>query len=611
MNFLKNFFAIFLICLVVTICGKMIFAFYLFPDITISQKLYAIFFGYKFDLATSATIAFVATLLEFNKKTMVLLASVLIIIIFGIQVADTMYFYDSGRHISYEIRDATNDASGLLSVAFSQHTWLFVCSILAITVIFILSFFTFNKTLNVEKFNKFYIFKKILIILISIFFIRGMFQHIPLNPWQSSKITDPNLSLISLNGAYNLIYTNLKTKNELKQTKKYITEDENNSIKNLYGEIKDYKPMLNKAPNIVMFFLESWSGVHLKSYGGDFQTTPNFDSLLTKSIRPKAMIANGHRTTEGVFATLTSSQNPLGKSIAKTNLQNYEYETLIDLLKKYEKYSSVFFQGTNKDTSGTGALVQSLGFEKSYGKHNVSKKIFKENSWGVQDKDLYNFALEKLENMSQPFIIGLNGATTHDIVIPKEVELINFTNDEELNLKLNTFYYSDKWMYEFVEQVKKIYPNTIFVFLADHCGGGLPNSNFLNYMIPFAIYSEALEPKKIDSYISQRDIAPTLVDIVLGDYKKISPFFTGKSILRENNFFADYYHNGVLGVVKDNIAIEIIEDKMSCYDVSNFKEIPITCPKNSSFIANQIKSFTNVNQDLLFKGEIKEFAKYR
>ncbi len=169
---------------------------------------------------------------------------------------------------------------------------------------------------------------------------------------------------------------------------------------------------------MVLVFLESWSSVYMKSYGSAKDSTPYFDTLRKRSLTTNETLAGGHRTTEGLFATLCSWQNPLGETIAQSQLQNYDYNCLPELLRN-RGYATAFFQGTLENTSGTGAFAQALGFEQSYGKRDIKTRQYEENSWGVQDPDLYHFVLGSLDKMPQPFFIGINTATTHDSQVPE------------------------------------------------------------------------------------------------------------------------------------------------------------------------------------------------
>ncbi|MGB5793044.1 sulfatase-like hydrolase/transferase, partial [Poseidonibacter sp.] len=328
-NFLKNYIFIFILSLFLVFITKFIFLLYLFDNFNnydLITTIKAIFLGYKFDFAVASIVTLLATLFDFHKTSLALLASFLISILFLIQISDIMYFYESSRHIGYEVSDAITDASGLIMTAFSQHTILTISSIIAsIFIFYFLVFFLYKNTFKIA-FNKYYFIKKILIIVITIFFVRGMFQSIPLNPWQAVQIGDVKLSSLSLNGTYNALYSFFNKSKKLKpiQTPDVSSNVIHTSFKELYNNKNTYNLELLDKPNIVFLFLESWSAVNIKNYGFEKNTTPFFTELLQKSIRPKAMIANGHRTTEGIFATISSFQNPLGRTIAKTQLQDYD-----------------------------------------------------------------------------------------------------------------------------------------------------------------------------------------------------------------------------------------------------------------------------------------------
>jgi phosphoglycerol transferase MdoB-like AlkP superfamily enzyme len=320
------------------------------------------------------------------------------------------------------------------------------------------------------------------------------------------------------------------------------------------------------------------------------------------------MIASGHRTTEGMFATLASFQNPLGRSVAKTQLQNFNYNSIVEVLNK-KGYNSAFFQGTSKETSGTGSFAQSLGFKLSYGKKDIKKRVYEENYWGVHDSDLYNFVQNKLnDTIDEPFVLGINGATTHDDKIPKGVKKINFT-DKKINNLLNTLHFSDFALKKFITNIEEKYPNTIFVVFADHCGGQITDT-LDNYKIPFLIYSKKLiKPKYYDTILSQRDIAPTIYDIAIGNYRYSNLSFSGKSLIQDSKFFADYYHNGTLGWIEnsDIIEINIATNKMLCFKMDNLNRKKVQCAKIHNILKNHALSFVNISQRLLFDNNILNF----
>ena len=593
MNFLKNYFLIFFISYTILIITKFLFSFYLNFD-----EIYPIFWGYKFDFAVSAIASLLVSIVSFNKiLSKIVFLSIMILLLFT-QISDILYFSESGRHIGYEAKDIFVDFIPLLSTAFNKYFTLTITAF----IVAILLILGFSKISFYENFNKYYPIKLLGVIFLSVFFIRGEFQGIPLHPYQSNQIGDTKKAQVALNGTYNIIYSLIRASKNPKMLN--IPKLSDKTIKKSFNDI--YKDSVSKKfktihkPNIILFFLESWSAKWLKPYGYDKETTPNFDRVYKNGIKPKYMIANGHRTTEGIFAVCTSFPNPLGKSIAKTNLQDFSYDSMIYLFNKLG-YESIFFQGTNKDTSGTGSLAQFLGFRKSFGKKDIKKRIYKENYWGVQDSDLYNFVLTKLPK-NKPFIIGINGATTHDNIVPSTFQTKSFTKDKKLNKELNALYFSDFALGNFIKKIEKKYPDTIFVLFADHCGGGI-KGNLQNYKIPFVLYGKNIQSKYIDKTVSQLDIAPTILDLVGLDYHKLMPNATGKSLLSEKNFFAPYFHNGILGWIEDHNNIE--------YNLQS-KSLKCSLDKKScQTLKNHLLSWTYITQKLLFEGKTKTFYKWR
>jgi phosphoglycerol transferase MdoB-like AlkP superfamily enzyme len=617
-SIVKNFLLIFVLAYLLILITKITFFYYLnsyYIEYTNFEIFTSIIWGYKFDFAISSFVAFVISLFSFNKKLFIYISSFLLLLIFYIQIGDIFYFNESSRHIAYEIIDVFNDSTSLLATAYNQHFNLFMMSIIVSILLTFLYLKFVIKHINIVKFNKYYIMQVFLILLISIFFIRGMTQRIPLTPWQSNQIGDNKLASLTLNASYNVLYSLVK-KNKLSVIK--IPQSTNKQIKDSFKRLYKINKFNNNTlnsnikPNVIFLFLESWSAKYMQDYGYIYNTTPNYSKILKNSIHPKFMIASGHRTTEGIFSTLTSMQNPLGKSVAKTKLQTNENVSIIDILNQND-YTSAFFQGTSKETSGTGSLAQSLGFKYSYGKSDIKERLYENNSWGVQDTDLYNFVNLKLSSsIKEPFVIGINGATTHDDKIPSSMKKIHYLKNEKINNLLNTFHYSDFAMYEFIKEIENKYPNTIFVIFADHCGSYIDDS-LENYMIPFAIYSKKLIKKKYyDMVISQRDIAPTVLDILNYKYKNIPKSFSGKSLLVNNNKFADYYHNGILGLVQNNNVIElnIFTKYLKCFNMNVFKKEPIECSSIHLKMKMDLLSFTNISQKLLFTDKSEDMDDY-
>ncbi len=606
MSSFKQYYKLLLLYVVSIVTTKVLFYIYLqneFSDLSWQSSIYAIFWGYKFDFAAAALLVFIASLFDFNKKIYTLVSTLFLVLIINIQIGDMLYFSEAGRHTGYEIFDVFVDAESLLLTAYSQHFWLALVALILSIAACVISFFRWKMAVATE-FNRYYLPKKLILLVLSIFFIRGMsVQGIPLNPWQAGQLANNQQAILALNATYSVIFalTNKdKTiqqlhipninQNTIKQSLEVLYADKNTKIKT---------PILTSKPNIVMLFLESWSAKYMQSYGYQHPTTPYFDSILKHSIRPKVMVAGGHRTSEGMFAALSSMQNPLGKTIAKTPLQDNDYPSIVKDLSQ-AGYSSAFFQGTSKETSGVGSFAQSLGFIDSFGKRDITNSKYPNNNWGVQDYDLYQFALKKTQSMSSPFMIGINGATTHDLVVPEGFQQKHFSDDKDLNAMLNTYRFADFSLEYFMEKIKEKYPNTVFVLFADHTGSRI-SDNLENYLIPFAIYApNILTAQYKDVVMSQRDIAPSLYDLIMGDYTKTK--FSGKSIFRNDYYFADYFHNNILGWIEaeDIVEINVQTGDLSCFVLNKLQKQVVKCENKHDNLKNHALSFTHYYQNLLF-----------
>jgi phosphoglycerol transferase MdoB-like AlkP superfamily enzyme len=611
MSLLKQYYKLLLLYVLFIVITKVLFYFYLrdnFSELSLQTALYAIFWGYKFDFSVAAIFALIASIFDFNKKVYALISTFFLVLILNIQIGDILYFSESGRHIGYEIFDIFVDADSLLLTAYSQHFFLTLTTLMLSIIVFVVGFSRW-KMVVVTQFNRYYMPKKVLLLLMSVFFIRGMaVQGIPLNPWQAGQLANNKQAILALNASYSVVFALANNHKKIHQmripaVKQAIIKQ---SFETLYADKKTNinTPILTNKPNVVMLFLESWSAKYMQSYGYQNSTTPYFDSILKHSIRPRAMVAGGHRTSEGMFSALSSRQNPLGNSIAKTPLQDAKHPSIVDNLNQIG-YSSAFFQGTNKETSGVGSFAQSLGFADSFGKRDIENLKYPENNWGVQDYDLYQFALKRIKSMPLPFIIGINGATTHDLVVPDEFPKQYFSDDKNLNAMLNTYRFADFSLEYFIKAVQNKYPNTVFVLFADHAGSKI-SDNLDNYLIPFAIYApDMLAAQYKDVVLSQRDIAPSLHDLIIGDYTKTA--FSGKSIFRKAYYFADYFHHNILGWIElnDVVEINVQTGDFSCFKLNFLQKQAVKCVRKHEDLKNRALSFTAHAQNLLFNATNK------
>lgn len=582
-------------------------------DLDISSLVYALGLGIRFDLVAASYFALLYSIGSFiftkSPKSKKILFSILFFALSGILASDLMYFSESSRHLGYEINELGQSGLGALFMAWTQHTTFMIFH--SLFQIFVIYGILTNKNFLAKSLNfspRAFLFR-FLILVVFIVTSRGGLQMIPIKPEFAYQAGNNHMATISLNGAFSALYESIHSR-DLKPLSLPFP-DNGESFQNLYSESKnsEVSTKISKR-NIVVVLLEGWSLKYLSSYNGPTGNTPFLDSYIKSGLSTEVMLADGHRTTEGIFSSFCSYPNPLGKSVAQSQLQNFNYNCLPKILKKLG-WETSFIQGSLKETSGTGSFAQSIGFNKSYGKEDISQNKWGKNYWGKHDGDIYDFALEKMALAKKPFFIGINTNTTHDNVFPSNWEPKLSKNDESL-VRADLINYADDMLGKFVAKTQKKFPDSLFVVLSDHTshvGGDI----FGEYAIPFVIFGKGVSPKLVDSISSQKDLAPTVSSLLGLDYG-LTKHFTGIDLTKSKQSFALIYHQGSFGFSQGkhfssiSFSSDIPNQKNYLWDSTSKKLIE---NKNSEpkLQLESFFSFIHTTQKLLFSGKTTEFEK--
>ncbi len=610
-----------------------------FITLSWGEIVYALIWGLRFDLSLAnqfLALPFIFTWLILRLKISMRLGWLLqpsLFILVGLQISDIIYFKESGRHLGYELKHALPVAKELfLTFLNSSALLIFLALFLPLLGGWISlkwSGCTKKKGVLSPKLEVCFI----VLLFFSVAQIRFNINDLPLSPISAYRIGSDLQGVIAQNGAYNAT----------RYTFRPYRKGNFDSVSNLFShsskdlqltkaqQLKILKQMLaspsllkekdkikNKKPknyNIVFIFLESWPAIHMKSYGGKRSTTPFFDQLKHQSFSTKDMIANGTRTSEGLFSVFCSSQNPLGQSIPSSPMQDFNYSCLPSLLKELG-WSSVFIQGTHRDTSKVGAFTRKIGFESDFGKEQIPPNRYTPNNWGLHDPDIYDFALSRMKVMKQPFLVAINTNSTHDSLIPEEI-IPQFGNKNTEDIRDSLLYFSDQALKDFFSSYKNSahFKPTIFILLADH-SSGLSQSAYERFLIPFLITSVPEQPhlqkKNLNFSASQRDVVPTLLSLL--DIPK-PRWFSGHSLIKSFRMghLADYFGNGLLGYIEGDhrVEINIIKKKItSCFKRggNHLSWKKTLCKKQHTKIAQKGIVFTIYNQKLLLSGQITRFG---
>lgn len=612
----------------VAFLGKVAFALYhhtVFADLSAGDMAYALAWGFRFDLSLAAVLGLLAYLgaylahrlarlpfaIVLNHLTF--LALVLIILLHG---GDTFYYAEAGRHLGYEIKEFYNSLEGLAGDATNSHALPSLLYLLSLIPLHFLSRWWLVQPLpESTPQHRLRLFlpelQLAVVLLLSVLAVRGGLQQVPIEPLHAQEIGDSQQATLALNGPFNAVYSIANPYVARPVISKTPSPEQLELVQQLYADYRP-TPLAKRAstPNVIIVFLESWSAAYMHSYGYEQVTTPFFDELKDKSLSTRGMFAGGQRTTEGLFATLCSAQNPLGQSVAQTQLQNYDYYCLPHALRD-QGYYNIMVQGTKKNTSGTGAFAQLLGFKDSYGIEDYDQTPqYPPHNWGLHDPDVYALALEKLRTAPRPFLLGINTNSTHTTELPAGVEPL-LPPDSHLNAKLNGLHFADRALQDFVTQLYSLseMENTVLVLVADHVG---PTSTSLlsTVAIPFLVYYPGIEPLHFPVIATQRDIAPTIFDLLALDVPR---WFMGKSLLAypHTSYFADLYAPGEIGWVDgDQLVLQPLNgsEPKECYKLaSSLEHFATACDEHHALMARRGMAFSVVAQNALFQGRLAQF----
>lgn len=615
-----------LLLLAVAFIEKGIFALHhtqLSGDLHWLKLLSTLLWGIRFDLAISAAFALLVTFVAWLAHRLLrrpliptmrwgtFLAGALLI---GIQGADLLYYGEAGRHLGYELKEWYNSGSSLAVAALQTYTVPVMLQLALLIPLYYLSRWLFGLGNTIHQHRGFprtllLEVQLVLLLLLSVVMVRGGVQSVPLEPLHAQEIGDNHRAVLALNGGYNALFSSITPYSISPSFAAEPTSKEVAMVRTLLRN-NNGPLMITPRPkaNVIFVLLESWSGAYMQSYGYDQPVTPNFDRLRREGITSRAMMTGGHRTTEGMFATFCSLQNPLGQTVAQSQLQNYDYQCLPRIARE-AGYHTAFFQGTNANTSGTGAFAQLLGFSDSYGKADMPPPTLSENSWGRHDPDIYDFTLDKLRNMRQPFMVGINTNSTHDAQLPAGTA-VSFGKDAPTYL--SALHYADGALGDFVDAVRSDpqLKDTVLVLLADHPGLTPPDA-YRASMIPFVILAPGIAPMELPDVLSQRDVAPSVTDLLA---LPASSEFTGQSVVRRiEPRVADYYHQGKLGWLSQGSLVETSlnnSNETRCYKLPAGKASaqPSDCgPKDDLHVKNAL-AFTHLSQSLLFSGQLNTLS---
>jgi phosphoglycerol transferase MdoB-like AlkP superfamily enzyme len=420
-------------------------------------------------------------------------------------------------------------------------------------------------------------------------------------------------------------------------TQEVSTTIENDSPENYYDYLKYYLKKLNhsyathtneveipnfasSSPHILIYQLES-----IGSWGINNDPSPMsyFKQFMQDNIHVDHFFANGCHTIDAEFVTLCGFFPDPGTAIADVGTDIEYNECLPNLLKREKGYQTAVFHVNDKFFWNRHILDPKWGFDNFF---------FAPDAYPDQKLDDFiplGKAVEYIKKSEVPVfaqVIGMVSHTYHtekdlqkiekesNVSIPRFTQKIDpdlVSQNEDLDEQQMREYFAYltavdndiKGLFEMLEK-EQILDNTIVIIVNDHRLYNFPEvdrTNFYLYNeIPFAMYVPEMGSVQARDIASHIDIAPSILDLVMGKNYRKPENFLGTSIFSKDhpNYALSTCNNRVNYVNSNEIIIgdRAVNQYVSIWQDTQMGEYEVTKIGNAvQTITSMIKSMIRGN----------------
>lgn len=310
-----------------------------------------------------------------------------------------------------------------------------------------------------------------------------------------------------------------------------------------------------KVEHIFLIIMESLSEYHLSE---EFMQAGIGNELIElanseNGLKIPVFIQNGFGTIETMDMMITGLYGtyfPISEMTGKIPC----FQSSTGKIFKDLGYNTNFYYFGSSAWRKIGTYTLSQGFDNSYAMENMHNK--EKATWGIYDSEGFDFILEniKKQDNNKPTFNMVLSASNHP---PYDINTDKFYNIDKAKIKnlLDTNYpkdkrykgitpeiltvteYSIKSVADFVKQMYRENPESLFIITGDHFDRIHPNTNRTTYIstsIPLIIYGYGVNEYKAKySAGSHKDIVPTIVEMVAPKDYIYNSF--GDSLVTSNN----------------------------------------------------------------------------
>ena len=361
--------------------------------------------------------------------------------------------------------------------------------------------------------------------------IRGGLNTSTMNVGYAYFTSDQFLNHSAVNPGFSLLSSMSKT-SDFSKWYDYFDEDSRRAYYDgLYlTDDTGTDTLLNtERPNVLFLVMESFGGDLVDAVSGRKDVTPRLDSLIKEGVYFSNCYAGSFRTDRGMVCIMNGHPGLPATSIMKLTVKSTRFPSIPGKLAE-RGYSTSFLYGGDINFTNMQSWLYSNGFTEIISESDFTAQQRKTNVWGVNDDITFSRLFEELKNRKDsPWFSAFLSLSSHE---PFEVPY------HRLEDKVcNAFAYSDSCLGAFVDSLRSssLWDNLLLVITPDHGfrypKQGLAFDPHVHHIPVLWLGGAVKEPKVIDRYTSQCDMAATLLAQMGIDH---SDFLFSRNVLSDS-----------------------------------------------------------------------------
>ena len=193
-------------------------------------------------------------------------------------------------------------------------------------------------------------------------------------------------------------------------------------------------------------------------------------------------------------------------------------------------YKVDFWYGGTPTWENISKMTLAQGFDNFYGYSDLHAP--KQTTWGAKDEYLFKAIQEHLD-IEPPTVHLIMTTTNHppynldleaegfdfNATLAEVQKLSNVDDPKTLTKELGHYWYMDKVIKKFVDDVKAKFPDSLFIITGDHAVRVDPSTHptiFEHQSVPFVMYGEGITKNilPVDAVGGHISIVPTIIELI-------------------------------------------------------------------------------------------------